>query len=154
MDTTTSTTFTVLAFDFGVSKIGVACGQSLMRTAQSLAPLKARDGTPQWEQIQTLINEWQPQLLLVGLPLNMDDSDNDITVRARRFANRLQGRFGLPHVLWDERLSTREAKEIALERGHRGNFRDAPIDSFAAQLILESWFNTEHPGWPPITNKK
>ena len=137
---------TVLAFDFGVSKIGVAVGQSLMQTAQAITPLKARDGTPQWEQIQKLIDAWKPNILLVGLPLNMDGSDNDITTRARRFSNRLNGRFNLPCVLWDERLSTREAKEIALERGHRGNFHDAPIDSFAAQLILESWFNAGHPG--------
>lgn len=140
-------TFTALAFDFGLVKIGVAAGQSLTGTAQALAPLKARDGTPQWEHIEALLKEWQPQLLVVGLPLNMDGTDNDITVRARRFANRLLGRFAIPHVLWDERLSTREAKEIALEHGHRGNFRDAPVDSFAAQLILESWFNAGHPGW-------
>jgi putative Holliday junction resolvase len=140
------TTFTALAFDFGLVKIGVASGQSLLGTAQALAPLKARDGTPQWEQVEALLKEWQPQVLVVGLPLNMDDTDNNITVRARRFANRLTGRFNIPHVLWDERLSTREAKEIAFEHGHRGNFRESPVDSFAAQLILESWFNAGNPG--------
>jgi putative Holliday junction resolvase len=141
-----SAPFTALAFDFGLVKIGVAAGQSLLGTAQALAPLKARDGAPQWEQVQALLAQWQPQVLVVGLPLNMDGSDNDITVRARRFANRLSGRFGVAHVLWDERLSTREAKEIALGHGHRGNFHEAPVDSFAAQLILESWFNAGHPG--------
>jgi len=144
---TSNPAFTALAFDFGLVKIGVAVGQSLTGTAQALAPLKARDGTPAWEQIETLLKEWQPQVLVVGLPLNMDDTDNDITVRARRFANRLLGRFGIAHVLWDERLSTREAKEIAFEHGHRGNFYEAPVDSFAAQLILESWFNSGHPGY-------
>lgn len=144
-DASRSPTFTALAFDFGLVKIGVAAGQSLTGTAQAIAPLKARDGAPQWEQVETLLKEWQPQILVVGLPLNMDGTDNDITVRARRFANRLTGRFNIPHVLWDERLSTREAKEIALERGHRGNFRESPIDSFAAQLILESWLRAGCP---------
>ena len=138
---------TALAFDFGLVKIGVAAGQSLLGTAQALAPLKARDGAPQWEQVEALLKEWKPQVLVVGLPLNMDDTDNDITVRARRFANGLTGRFNLPHVLWDERLSTREAKEIAFEHGHRGNFHEAPVDSFAAQLILESWFGAGNPGY-------
>jgi putative Holliday junction resolvase len=142
-----SPTFTVLAFDFGLVKIGVAAGQSLTGTAQAIAPLKARDGAPQWEQVEALLKEWQPKILVVGLPLNMDGTDNDITIRARRFANRLTGRFNIPHVLWDERLSTREAKELALEHGHRGNFHDAPVDSFAAQLILESWFYAGHPGY-------
>lgn len=145
--TPTAATFTALAFDFGLVKIGIAAGQSLTGTAQALTPLKARDGAPSWEQVETLLKEWKPHVLVVGLPLNMDDTDNDITVRARRFANRLTGRFNLPHVLWDERLSTREAKEIAFEHGHRGNFRDAPVDSFAAQLILESWFNAGSPGF-------
>lgn len=148
---TSTSTFSALAFDFGLVKIGVAAGQSLTGTAQALTPLKARDGAPQWEHVEVLLKEWKPQVLVIGLPLNMDGTDNDITVRARRFANRLTGRFNIPHVLWDERLSTREAKELAMEHGHRGNFHDAPVDSFAAQLILESWFYAGHPGIDPKT---
>ena len=131
---------TVLAFDYGVKNIGVAYGQSLTGSAKELPPLSARDGVPNWQQVKSLLDEWQPQQLLVGLPLNMDDSESELCVRARKFANRLNGRFGLPVELFDERLSTRMAKEEARERGHHGHYASAPIDSIAARLILESWF--------------
>ncbi len=88
-----------------------------------------------------MIAEWRPQLLLVGLPLNMDDTESELSARARKFGNRLHGRFGLPVEWHDERLSTREAKMEAAERGHKGNYAQAPVDSIAARLILESWFN-------------
>ena len=130
----------VLAFDYGLTSIGVAYGQSVTGTANELQTLKARDGVPNWDQIQNLISEWQPQLLLVGLPLNMDGSESEFGARARKFANRLHGRFGLEVTLFDERLSTREAKSLAFERGHKGNYKQAPVDSIAARLILESWF--------------
>lgn len=131
---------TVMAFDYGLKNIGIAYGQSLTGTANELKPIPARDGVPKWDQLQQLLREWQPQQLLVGLPLNMDGSDGDLCARARKFANRLNGRFGLPVTLFDERLSTRMAKEEALERGHHGHYASAPIDSIAARLILESWF--------------
>lgn len=138
---------TVLAFDFGTQNIGVAVGQELSGTAQELAPLKARDGIPDWNLIGSLIAEWQPALLVVGLPLNMDGSDSDFARRARKFANRLHGRFGLPVEVMDERLSTFSAKGEAMARGHAGNYRQAPVDSIAARLILESWFNqAQQPG--------
>lgn len=132
---------TVMAFDYGLKNIGVAYGQSLTGTANELKPIPARDGVPSWEQVQQLIKEWQPQHLLVGLPLNMDDSESELCARARKFANRLNGRFGLPVSLYDERLSTRMAKEEARERGHHGHYASAPIDSIAARLILEGWFS-------------
>lgn len=131
---------TVLAFDYGTKSMGVAYGQSLTGTANELAPLPAREGIPNWETVAKLLQEWQPQQLLVGLPLNMDDSDSELAQRARKFANRLHGRFGLPVSLFDERLSTREAKEQARLRGHRGNYAQSPVDSIAARLILESYF--------------
>lgn len=129
-----------MAFDYGIKNIGVAYGQTLTGTANELKPLSARDGVPSWDQLQQLLREWQPQHLVVGLPLNMDGSDSDLCARARKFANRLNGRFGLPVTLYDERLSTRMAKEEAQERGHHGHYASAPIDSIAARLILESWF--------------
>lgn len=131
---------TVIAFDFGTKKIGVAVGQSITCSASPLPTLKAKDGIPYWHQIDRLLREWQPDLVVVGLPLNMDDSENQLTVRAKKFANRVHGRFGLPVELMDERLSTREAKELAFEMGHKGNFSENPVDSLAAQLILESWW--------------
>ena len=134
--------FTLLAFDYGLKSIGIAYGQSITGTGTELPPLAARDGIPDWEQIGKLLKEWQPQLLLVGLPLNMDDSESELSQRARKFANRLQGRFGVPVELFDERLTTRLAKEEARERGHKGNYAAAPVDSIAARLLLESWFNS------------
>lgn len=132
----------LLAFDYGLKNIGVAYGQSITGTANELPPLAARDGIPNWDQIAKLITEWRPQRLLVGLPLNMDDSESELSQRARKFANRLHGRFGLPVELYDERLTTRLAKEEARERGHKGNYATTPVDSIAARLLLESWFNS------------
>lgn len=133
----------MLAFDFGLRQIGAAVGNVLTRTAQPLPILRASEGQPQWEQVQALLVQWQPQLLLVGDPLNMDGSDSELCLRARRFARRLHGRFGLPVQMVDERLSSFEAKQISREQGHRGDYRRQPIDSLAAELILRSWFETQ-----------
>jgi putative Holliday junction resolvase len=130
---------TLLAFDYGCAYIGVAVGQSVTGTATPLPALKARDGIPDWTQIEQLIREWQPQRLLVGLPLNMDGSESEMSVRARKFANRLHGRFGLQVETWDERLSSFEARGELLAQG-KSAFRDAGVDSLSARLILESWF--------------
>ena len=129
-----------LAFDFGLRTIGVAYGQSLTGTATPLSHLKARDGIPDWEQIEALIQEWRPSQLVVGLPLNMDGTESELSRLARKFARRLQGRFALAVDLMDERLSSVEAKQKAKAQGHKGDYQQHPIDSLAAQLILESWF--------------
>ncbi|MGQ9424924.1 Holliday junction resolvase RuvX [Gilvimarinus sp. F26214L] len=131
---------TILAFDFGTRNIGVAVGQTLTRTADELPPLPARDGIPDWDSIGRLLSEWQPQLLVVGLPLNMDGSPSELSARAKKFGNRLHGRFGLQVEMMDERLSTFSAKGEAMNRGHRGDYASNPVDSIAARLILESWF--------------
>ncbi|GAB2890542.1 Holliday junction resolvase RuvX [Microbulbifer echini] len=130
---------TALAFDFGTRSIGLAFGQSLTASARELAPLPAKDGKPDWDKVQQLIDEWRPHYLLVGLPLNMDGSESEFGARARKFGQRLHGRSGLPVEMIDERLSTRAAKEEAAERGHRGNFAQDPVDSIAARIILEDW---------------
>lgn len=143
----------VLAFDFGTQRIGVAVGQSITGTASPLPALKANDGVPNWDHIAALIKEWQPQQLLVGLPLNMDDSESDLSMRARKFANRLNGRFGLRVELWDERLSSFEARGEMLSRSPKnyrdGNFKDGKVDSLSACLILEGWFSNCR--LPPIS---
>ncbi|WP_193165830.1 Holliday junction resolvase RuvX [Microbulbifer hainanensis] len=135
---------TALAFDFGTRSIGIAFGQSLTGTARELAPLPAKDGQPDWTQLQKLLDEWQPHTLLVGLPLNMDGSESEFGARARKFGQRLHGRTGLPVEFVDERLSTRAAKEEAFDRGHRGNYAQDPVDSIAARIILEDWLRA-HP---------
>ena len=132
-----------LLFDYGLKNIGLAYGQTISQTARELPPLKARDGIPQWEVIGALLKEWQPGLILVGLPLNMDGSESELSSRARTFGNRLNGRFNLPVEMVDERLSTREAKWEAAARGHKGNYREAPIDSIAARIILEAWLQAQ-----------
>lgn len=134
---------TLLAFDYGTKNIGVASGQTITHSANSLAGLKAKDGVPDWNQIERLINEWKPDLVLVGLPLNMDDSESELSARARKFGNRLHGRFGVKVEMVDERLSSFEAKgEVMARRGSR-DYKNNPVDSIAARLILESWFERQ-----------
>ncbi|MDV2857473.1 Holliday junction resolvase RuvX [Oceanimonas sp. CAM02] len=130
---------TLLGFDYGLKSIGVAVGQELTASARPLLALKASDGVPNWQQIENLLKEWQPALLVVGLPLNMDGTEQDISRRARKFANRLHGRFGLPVELQDERLTTTDARARLFEAGgYKALGKDA-VDAVSAQLILESW---------------
>lgn len=130
----------ILAFDYGTRRIGVAVGNELLHSARELTPLTARDGIPDWNVVTRLLNEWQPDLLVVGLPLNMDGSESEMSTRARKFGNRLHGRFGKPCEMVDERGTTQEAKTIAREAGHKGNYRQDSVDGIAAILILEGWF--------------
>ena len=132
---------TLIAFDYGEKRIGTAIGQTVTRTATPLKTVPVRRTKPDWIAIDRLIDAWKPDALVVGLPLNMDGTEQWITAHARRFANRLHGRSGLPVHLADERLSTREAWTRLVERGER---RDGP-DPVAAQIILEGWF-AEHGG--------
>lgn len=127
----------VLGFDYGTKRIGVAIGQSLTGAARPLEVLHARDDVPDWEAITRLIRTWQPTSLVVGLPIDMDGSEQDVTARARRFSRQLKGRYNLTVHLMDERLSSIEAASRLREQGKPTNKRDA----MAAQVILESWLN-------------
>jgi len=131
---------TILAFDFGLSRIGVAVGNSLLGTTTPLPVLRAKEGIPQWPALDALVSEWRPDLLVVGEPLNMDGSASELGARAAKFARRLHGRLGLDVVMVDERLSSFAAKQTSREQGHRGDFRRQPVDSLAAELILQTWF--------------
>lgn len=131
-----------MAFDYGTLQIGVAVGQTLTGSAEPLTNLRARDGVPDWEQIAKLIREWEPNVLVVGLPLNMDGSASDMSERAARFARRLNGRFQLPVETVDERLSTFEAKQHLKSQGRTpSSYRDDPVDSLAAALLLQTWLS-------------
>lgn len=132
----------LLGFDFGTHNIGVAVGQTITATASPLAALRAKDGQPDWHVVERLINEWQPQRIVVGLPLNMDGTEQPLTQLARKFANRLHGRFGLPVELQDERLTTVAAKEELFARGGFRQLSKDKIDSAAAQLILEDYLSS------------
>lgn len=124
-----------MGFDFGTHRIGVAFGQSLTGTARPLPMLPARDGIPDWSALEKLVQEWQPDIFVVGLPYNMDDSESELLRRAHKFGNRLNGRLHRPCYGMDERLSSFEARG-QLMRGEA----DAQLDSLAACLILEGWF--------------
>lgn len=133
----------VLGFDFGTTRIGVASGQSLIQSTSELSPVRAKDGVPNWQQLDSIISLWQPDILVVGIPINMDGSISEMSRRARRFANKIQDKYQLPCFIIDERLSTREAKSIHFARGGSTNFRQESVDGIAAQLILQSWFNSD-----------
>ena len=134
---------TFLGFDFGMKNIGVAVGQELTKTANPLTVIKAREGIPNWDQIKTLLEQWSPQLLVVGLPLNMDGSEQEMTAAARRFGNRLNGRFHIPVDWQDERLTTFEAlDQLGIRSKMQSNKRE-DVDRISAQLILQSWLNQQ-----------
>lgn len=135
---------TTIAFDYGVKSIGVAVGQKITGTASPLSALKAIDGIPNWQTIADVFAEWQPDNLLVGLPLNMDGSEQEITQRARKFANRLHGRFGLSVHTHDERLSTVDAKARLFELGGFKKLTKEKVDSVSACLIYESWVTEQY----------
>ena len=132
---------TILAFDFGLRQIGVAVGNYPLKTTQPLPILNAKNGKPDWQALEKLMQDWQPDLLVVGDPLNMDGSAGEMSERAKKFARRLHGRWGTIVEMADERLSSFEAKQTMREQGHRGNYKDKPIDSYAAELILQTWFH-------------
>lgn len=128
-----------MAFDFGLRQIGVAVGNCLLGTTQALAIVRAKDGIPDWQALEQLVREWDPERLVVGDPLNMDGSDSALCARARKFARRLHGRLGLRVDMVDERLTSFEAKQTSREHGHKGDFKRRPIDSQAAELVLQAW---------------
>ena len=131
---------TVIGFDFGSYWIGVAIGQTLTGQAAPLPALRNND----WAAIERLLAQWQPQRLVVGLPLSMDGDDQEMTARAKRFGRQLQGRFGIETDMVDERLTTREAYQIAeASQRHRSK---PEIDSLAAALITESWLRNQASG--------
>jgi putative Holliday junction resolvase len=131
---------TLLGFDYGPAKIGVAVGQTMTGTASPLETLRAIQQHPDWDGITRLITAWEPQELVVGLPFNMDDSEAEPADKARRFARQLEGRYHLKVHLVDERLTSKEAKNI-LSRKPK-NIEE--LDAIAAQLILETWLSEQH----------
>lgn len=132
---------TILAFDWGLRCIGVALGQQLIHSSTPLTILKATNGAPDWQAIERLVREWQPDLLVVGLPLNMDGSDSVSSDHARRFARRLQGRLNLPVTLVDERLTSHEARQQRREREDYRDNRQHTVDAEAACIILQDYYN-------------
>ncbi|PHM63372.1 Holliday junction resolvase RuvX [Xenorhabdus ishibashii] len=135
---------TIIAFDFGTRSIGAAIGQEITGTARALSSFKANEGSPNWELIEKLLKEWQPDLVIVGLPLNMDGTEQPVTAQARKFANRIHGRFGVQVELHDERLTTVEARSHLFDHGGYKALNKGKVDSTSAVIILESWFEQQY----------
>jgi len=138
---------TLLGFDFGLKRIGVAVGQRITGSATPLTTLQSRDTKPDWKAITALIEEWRPAVLIVGEPRHLNGDVSEMTHAAHRFSRQLEGRFQLPVALVDERLSSREAERITREARSAGRKRrvdKGDIDKLAAQIILQSWLDTHN----------
>jgi putative Holliday junction resolvase len=138
---------TYLGFDFGLRRIGIAAGQSITGSASPVTTVSARDGAPDWQAVDAVVREWGPDALVVGVPVLMDGSEQDLTRRARRFARSLGQRYGLTIHEADERLSSASATGLiadARERGQRARTRKGDVDRIAATLILERWLAHAH----------
>ena len=132
---------TVLAFDFGTRRVGVALGNTLTRSARPLTTIDEERGEPRFAAIAALIEEWQPDLLVVGVPVHADGTAHALTARAQRFARQLHGRFGIEVAVADERFTTQAAQSVQDEGGSPGRGGRAVRDQIAAQLILQGWFD-------------
>lgn len=131
-----------LGFDFGERRIGVAVGDRLLGIAHPLCTIDTELTAERFLQIEQLITEWQPETLVVGLPTHADGTEHDMTRLARRFANRLNGRFSLPVCLVDERHTSLLAESLLHEAGLHGRKQKPVLDQVAAQAILQTWFET------------
>lgn len=135
---------TVLAFDFGEKRIGVATGETLLASAHPLTVIHAESNDDRFAAIGKLIDEWRPVQLVVGLPTHADGTPHDMTRLATKFAERLQRRFKLPVALADERLTSLDAEARLRETGRNSRSAKPLLDAVAAQLILQTWFESPH----------
>jgi putative Holliday junction resolvase len=132
---------TILAFDFGTRKIGVAIGNTLVRVAHPLTTIRLAERTARFAAIGALVEQWQPQALVVGRPVHADGTPHEVTAQADKFARSLEGRFGLPVLRVDERYTTEVAELELRASGTPAAERAELRDAAAAQLILQSWLD-------------
>ena len=132
---------TVLGFDFGIKRIGVAVGELELGLAHPLTTVLGESNDQRFGAIEALLKEWRPALVVVGLPAHADGVEHEMSARCRRFAHQLEGRFGLKVVLVDERHSSTAASEDLNEAGVRGRKQKAVLDQVAAQRILQSYLD-------------
>ena len=130
----------LIGFDFGMKRIGVAIGQTVTKSARPLDTLKAKKGVPDWQLVAKIIKKWQPDALVVGIPINMDGTNQPITQDARDFAENLRNQYQLPVFEIDERLTSKDARERLFLQGGYKALQDGQVDRVAAQLILQNWF--------------
>ncbi len=141
LESTTGTDGTVIAFDFGEKRIGIAVGEWLLRQAHPLSVIDAESNDRRFAAIATLLAEWQPSALVVGQALSLTGKATAMTARCRRFGRQLQGRFRLPVIFIDERLSSADAAVRLRETGQNARRAKQHLDAVAAQLILQSYFD-------------
>ena len=141
---------TVLAFDFGEKRIGVAVGETRLGQAHPLTTIRALANTERFSAIEALIREWHPVRLVVGLPSSLDGEPHAMTARCTRFANQLRGRFRLPVDTAEERLTSVEAGERLRESGHSARSARDHLDAMAAQIILECYLERFSPSSPDL----
>ncbi len=138
---------TVLSFDYGLRRIGVAVGNTLTGTADALSTIGARDGEPDWRAVDRCVADWRPAALVAGVPYNMAGRDDRLTKAALRFADALGGRYGIEVHRVDERLSSHEAEDDLRERRRSGakakRVRRGDVDREAARLLLLQWFRNQ-----------
>lgn len=139
---------TVLGFDFGRRRIGVAVGETLTGSARALATLPVHGGTPPWNRLESLVAEWRPARLVIGIPLHLDGGESALADAARHFAAELERRTGRAVSLWNEALSTEAAKASLNERSRkaRGRRDRELLDAEAARTILAGWLNESRDG--------
>ena len=134
----------VLAFDFGLKNIGIAIGQEVTGSSETFYSLKAQNGRPNINELDKIINEWKPNILLVGDPINMDGSVSNMKVETDKFSKFIKKRYSIPVVLVDERLTTREAIERINSKREYLDKRYLDKHSISAQIILESWLREQN----------
>jgi len=128
-----------LAFDFGTKNIGVAVGQKITKSATALPPLQAQHGIPRWEEIDSLMENWQPIALVVGMPHKLDGGDLKVTKLVKKFIEQLKKRYQLPVHTVEEHLTTKAARAEIFTRGGYKALQKESVDSVAARIILEEW---------------
>ena len=131
----------VLGFDYGKKRIGIATGQTITRTATPFITLAQVDGNPDWSAIGDVINEWKPQSLIIGMPYHIDGSENKMTAAARQFAYELEKRFKLPVIEINEALSSNEAEEMLKKEMKINQQNKHEIDRMAAAVIVQRWLD-------------
>ncbi|MDD5329404.1 MAG: Holliday junction resolvase RuvX [Sulfuricella sp.] len=134
---------TVLGFDFGLKRIGVAVGDLALGLAHPLTTIEGERKDQRFGAIEALLKEWRPALAVVGLPVYLDGEEHEMSARCRRFAHQLEGRFGIKTALVDERLSSAAASEDLNEIGVRGRRQKVMLDQVAAQRILQSFLDNK-----------
>jgi len=133
---------TVLAFDFGLARTGVAIGNTVTGVVTPLCTLTSINTKPDWESITKLIEEWRPQTLVVGIPYLLDGNSSEMTLKAEKFSRQLEGRYALPVDTINEQLSSLEAEDRlrqSRQTGRKKKIKKEEIDQLAAAIILESW---------------